>query len=264
MEPSNTWASVSVRRLEPIVKERHEKLKCWGDHTHCLLAPLRQPAADRTPDAPSSTHQGRGCRTCSSSHQQAFVPSPLFTQQLTPLIEHKLNIPTQLELCKFVGLAASWNGPRVDCELPRTGIPRPQTKQAFPQKYADKHGDFQRGWQAGWLRPRTTCKICGKQFRTTRHCLPHPLDTARRLPKLFVWEGSQSFPGGVRWVGQGGRCELYWETGKPKGLCPMNGASPKKARESESCLGSNQKSASINQINLCLRVSSDANAEFIR
>jgi len=27
MEPSNTWASVSVRRLEPIVKERHEKLK---------------------------------------------------------------------------------------------------------------------------------------------------------------------------------------------------------------------------------------------
>ncbi|KAF5839087.1 tetratricopeptide repeat domain-containing protein [Dunaliella salina] len=27
MDPSNTWASVSVRRLEPIVKERHEKLK---------------------------------------------------------------------------------------------------------------------------------------------------------------------------------------------------------------------------------------------
>lgn len=30
LDPGNTWASVSARRLEPIVKARHEKLKVRG------------------------------------------------------------------------------------------------------------------------------------------------------------------------------------------------------------------------------------------
>eukprot|EP00983_Pelagomonas_calceolata_P086654 1156802-Pelagomonas_calceolata.AAC.5 len=88
---------------------------------HCFLAPLRQPAADDIPEAPSSTHQGRGRRSCSTSHQQTSVPLPLYSRkQLTTSIEHKLNIPSQLTLCKSGSSATSWNGPQVDCEVPKS------------------------------------------------------------------------------------------------------------------------------------------------
>eukprot|EP00983_Pelagomonas_calceolata_P011964 384667-Pelagomonas_calceolata.AAC.1 len=89
---------------------------------HCLLAPLKQSAADHKPGAIPSKHQGRGPGPHRTANFRAFTS--LFTQQLTPSSKHKFNIPSQLELCKSVGLAASWNGPQVDCEVPGTGHPQ--------------------------------------------------------------------------------------------------------------------------------------------
>lgn len=37
LEPGNAWATVSVRRLEPIVKARHEKLKVSRERAECTL-----------------------------------------------------------------------------------------------------------------------------------------------------------------------------------------------------------------------------------
>eukprot|EP00983_Pelagomonas_calceolata_P002619 87198-Pelagomonas_calceolata.AAC.8 len=102
---------------------------------HCLLAPLRQSAADHTPKTTSSTRQGRGCRSCSTSHQQTSVPSPLFMQQLTPSIEHKLKIPSQSKLCKSVG-SASWDGLQVDRKVPGTGHLQAPDPEGTLQKYA--------------------------------------------------------------------------------------------------------------------------------
>eukprot|EP00983_Pelagomonas_calceolata_P082518 1155955-Pelagomonas_calceolata.AAC.3 len=142
----------------------------------CLLAPLRQPAANHTPEAPSSTFQGRGCRSCSTSHQRIFAFNFLFTQQLTPSIELALGIPSQWELCKSVGSAASWDGPQVDCGVPGTGTPRPQTKQGHPQKYADEvcRLELFGGPEVAGL---GKSKVCG--ISALKLCLLHP-----RSPKL--------------------------------------------------------------------------------
>jgi len=37
LDPKNTWASVSIRRLEPVVKERHEKLKVGGESSMRMI-----------------------------------------------------------------------------------------------------------------------------------------------------------------------------------------------------------------------------------
>eukprot|EP00983_Pelagomonas_calceolata_P051964 1142642-Pelagomonas_calceolata.AAC.8 len=83
---------------------------------------LMQSAADPTPQAPSSTRQGRGVQVLLHIASANFCAlTSLFTEQLTSSLEHELKIPSQLKVCKSVGLTASWNGPKVDCGVPGTG-----------------------------------------------------------------------------------------------------------------------------------------------
>eukprot|EP00983_Pelagomonas_calceolata_P073843 1152292-Pelagomonas_calceolata.AAC.3 len=67
-----------------------------------------------------------------------------------------------------------------------------------------------------------------KTFNLTNHSLPCPSLTLQSFLKLYAWPACQVSGRGLHWMGQGSRCELYWETGKPKGSRPMNAASPKK------------------------------------
>eukprot|EP00983_Pelagomonas_calceolata_P033411 1046312-Pelagomonas_calceolata.AAC.2 len=68
----------------------------------------------------------------------------------------------------------------------------------------------------GWLAQpsaascrRAVCKTCSECLCSTSHCLPRTPDTAG-LPKLFVWEESQSFrAGGYAGWARAARCELY-------------------------------------------------------
>eukprot|EP00983_Pelagomonas_calceolata_P057472 1145078-Pelagomonas_calceolata.AAC.2 len=86
------------------------------------------------------------------------------------------------------------------------------------------------GWMVGWLAQAPNClQTRRKRSYSTSHCLLRPPDAAG-LSISFVWEVSQSFKRGVRWVSQGCRCQLYQETGKPRGLRSMTGASPNALR----------------------------------
>eukprot|EP00983_Pelagomonas_calceolata_P103080 1158878-Pelagomonas_calceolata.AAC.10 len=59
-----------------------QTMPCSCMHSECMqckllchllfTCSLRQSAADYTPEAPPSTHQGRGCRSCYTSHQQTY------------------------------------------------------------------------------------------------------------------------------------------------------------------------------------------------
>jgi len=91
---------------------------------HCSQqAPLRQSAADHTPEAFSSTLQGRGCRSCSTSVNFCALTTQL-AAHIKPSLEHKINNAITIGIMQeSVGSSASWNGPQVDCGVPRTGTP---------------------------------------------------------------------------------------------------------------------------------------------
>eukprot|EP00983_Pelagomonas_calceolata_P044713 1139419-Pelagomonas_calceolata.AAC.6 len=67
---------------------------------HCILASLTQSAADHVPEAPLSTHWGRGAGPAPHCISKFRAVSSSFAEQLTPSIEHRFDIPLQLKLCK--------------------------------------------------------------------------------------------------------------------------------------------------------------------
>eukprot|EP00983_Pelagomonas_calceolata_P076235 1153332-Pelagomonas_calceolata.AAC.2 len=110
---------------------------------HCLLAPLGQSVAGHTPEVPSSSRQGRGCRSCSTSHQQ--ISCKLWCSHHSARRAHHtiartyIDDPITIEIIYIMDMLAyrlEWSG---------AGLKSPDRAPQAPGP-------------AGWLRPRTPCK----------------------------------------------------------------------------------------------------------
>eukprot|EP00983_Pelagomonas_calceolata_P117359 1160406-Pelagomonas_calceolata.AAC.8 len=99
---------------------------------HCFLASLRQSATEHEPEAPSSTHQGRGAGPAPHCISKLLcLHFSIHAKKQLTLIEHKLSIPLQLTLSKSGGSAARWNGRWQTAKSPERALPDPRPSKGM-------------------------------------------------------------------------------------------------------------------------------------
>eukprot|EP00983_Pelagomonas_calceolata_P085348 1156532-Pelagomonas_calceolata.AAC.15 len=140
---------------------------------------------------------------------------------------------------------------RWTAKFPERSTPKHPTQQDHPQKYADKvglTGPVPGGLRwPGWESQYQNFVVFLLPTLPLAPQNPTPPATASHAPLTLqgcqaVLQGSLTkvSGSGVRWVGQGCRCKLYWETGKPRGSRPMNGALLKIILKQNPAPGGNQ------------------------